>query len=317
MKLTCILGLVLMIGILAANDNSSAPDGFIPGTLNSFNSSVPVVQSTTVDNSMEGNSGLPSIPPVTGTDAFSFTVVNWSVFNWFGPYCRGLDVVSHGGGDLLMAPSISSDTLYFINFNDGTLNDKIPLDPGNSGGWGSYPYASVNVNDYTNSSIFNSGDLGVSWTPYTNPSGSSGRGMDVDYSTNLVWETSSSDGVYSFAHLASTGTYYDISTYIPEQMSGLAVYDDGGGNHLLIINTYNSGYAYFFDLDNNLNYLAAVAYPYESFTEHSYGLTYSDERDTFFWAYKDANNTNCYLVEMELDLTSLEQSTWGDIKSSF
>ena len=235
-----------MVGILVANDNSSAPDGLVSGTMNSFDSSVPVVPFTAEDNSMEGYSEVSVIPP-TGTDGFTFTIVNWSYFNWFGSFCRGLDAVAHSGVERLMCPSISSDSLYIINMDDGTLIDKLPLDPGNTGGWGSYPYVSANVNDYTNSSLFNSTNLGVNWTVYTNPSGSSGRGMDVDYSTDLVWETSSSSGVYSFTHLASSGTYYDLSAVIPEQMSGLAVYENGG-NHLLIVNTYNSTSAYFFDL---------------------------------------------------------------------
>ncbi len=315
MKRTYLLTLVLMVGILAANDNSSTPDGFVPGTINSINLNMSVVQPATVDNSMECNSEVPGTPPVAGTDAFAFTMVNCSDFDWFGPYCRGLDVVSHGGGYLLMSPSITSDSIYFINFDDGLLNDKLPLDPANTGGWGSYPYGSINVNDYMNLSIFNSLNLGVSWTAYTNPSGTEGRGMDVDYSTNLVWETSSSSGIYSFSHLASTGTYYDVSAYISEQMSGLTVYDNGG-NHFLIVNTYNSGYAYFFDLDDNLNYLGSAAYPYQSTTQNSYGLAYCDTRDAFFWAFKDTD-THCYLVELELAVTSLDRTTWGEIKSSF
>jgi len=317
MKRALIVGLVLAVAILSANDNSSAPDGFVPENTNSFDSSMPVESFSSVDNSMwVDNSGSRAIVPVlSGTDAYTFTVVNWSNFDWFGPYCRGLDVVSHGGTLMLMSPSISSDSLYFINFSDGVMNGKIPLDPANTGGWGCYPYGSVNVNDYTNSSMFNSTDLGVSWTPYTNPSGSNGRGMDADYTTNLIWETYGSSGVYSFSHLASTGTLYDISTHIPGLMSGLTVYDKGG-YHLLFINTYSTGYAYIFDLDNSLNYLGTAVYPYQSTTANSYGLTYSDTRDTFFWAFKDTNG-HCYLVELELTLTSLERSTWADIKSSF
>jgi len=315
MKRTYLFVLILLVGILAANDNSSAPHGVVPGPMNSSDSGMSFAPFTTVDNSMEGNSQLADIAPVPGTDAFTFTSVNWSSLNWFGSFCRGLDVVNHGGTDMLMSPAVSSDSVYFINFDDGLMNDKLPLDAANTGGWGSYPYGSINVNDYTNSSIFNSTDLGVSWTPYTNPSGSSGRGMDVDYTTSLVWETSSSDGVYSFTHQAATGTFYDISTYIPDQMSGLTVYENGG-YHFLIVNTYGSGYAYFFDLDDNLNYLGTAAHPYQSTTQNAYGLSYCDARDTFFLAYKDTNG-NCYLIEMELSITGLNQSTWGDIKSSF
>ncbi|MCD4701564.1 MAG: hypothetical protein K8S24_06875 [Candidatus Aegiribacteria sp.] len=317
MKNAFVLGLILMVGILVANDNSSAPDGFVPSVVNSSGSSMPVESFTSVDNSMGANNSedCAILPVSTGTDAFTFTTVNWSHFSWFGSYCRGLDVVSHSSVEMLMSPAISSDSIYFINFNDGTMNDKVPLDPANTGGWGCYPYGSINVNDYMNNHIYNSTNLGVSWTAYTNPSASYGRGMDVDYSTDLVWETYSSTGVYSFSHLASTGTFYDISAYIPEMMSGLTVYENGG-YHLLFINTYNTGYAYIFDLDDNLNYLGAVAYPYQSTTDHSYGLAYSNTRDTFFWAYKDTN-TSCFLVEVELGLTGLEQSTWADIKSSF
>ncbi len=317
MKMTLVLGLLLMIGmVLAGNNNATAPDGFVSGDIDPVYSDISSIICTEDDNT-EGEYTFErsTIPITPGTDAFSFVEVNWSFLgSWLGAgnSLRGLDICIYRSTERVMSPR---DSLYFVNLDDGTKVDAIRLDPANSNAYGCYPYGSINVSDWGNSNIFHSSDLGANWTPYANPTGTNGRGMDVDNAASLVWETYSAGSVYSFYHLSPTGTSYDVSDVISDHMSGLAVYENGG-NHFLVINTYNSNCAYLFDLNNNLNYLGTAAYPYASTFNKSYGLTYSNTRDTFFWSFKNSSN-NCYLIELQLDITNLEQSTWGEIKSSF
>jgi hypothetical protein len=312
MKNYLILALVLMVGMVTANDNSAAPDGFVPEIGSSVASGVPQI---TVDDGTDGEyitsaRTAPYVP--SGTDGFTFTVVNWSLVSWLGTGnpLRGLDIVSYSGENV-MSPR---DSLYIVNIDNGTKIDAFPLASANTYAYGSYPYSSINTNDCSNTNMYNSVNIGASWTAHGNPAGDDGRGMDVNYSTSTVWETYSNQGVYSFSHLSSTGTFHDLSADLPGQLSGLTIYNHGGYNYL-VVTAYSYNYAYFFDMDNNLNYIGAAAFPYGTFYK-SYGIAYCSSRDTFFWSFKNTSN-NCYLIELQLDVTSLDQSTWGDIKSSF
>jgi len=314
MKRTWLLGLILMVGMVAADNNLTTPDEFIPGNINSADLSTPVTFNgdATGDNTFEEYITLPAPP---GADAFTFTVVNCSSVSWLGTATplRGMDIVNLGEAERIMSPV--GDSLYFLDMNDGTRYSACPLDTANEVPFGCYTYSSINVNDRADIVIYRTPNMGVSWLTTVNPAGNYGRGMDVDPSTYLVWETYSSTGVYSFDHLSGTGTFHNISAHVPDQMSGLAVFAFGM-YHYLIVNCYNSNYAYFFDLENSLNYLGAAEYPYSSTFFRSYGLTFSYLRHKFFWSFRD-NTNNCYLVELELSGLSLERSTWGEIKSSF
>ena len=315
MKLICIFTTLLLItGIAAAADNASAPPGFEPSEVETAPADLSPAQQqlTGTDGENSGYSGLPERP--AGGRAYAFLEVNWSVIGWLGgDALLGLDEVSHNGDMYIMTPR--GDSLYFADRDNGTLADKLPLDPANSTPFGCYPYGSVNVNDFNNNNIFHSTDLGISWTTYTNPAGEEGRGMDVDYTEGLVWQTYDDTDLISFSHLSPTGDWHDVSSVVGGQMSGLAIYENGG-DHWLFVTGYNLNWAYIFDLDNSLDYLGTADYPYPTTFEKSYGLTYSSERDTFFWSFKSTNGS-CYLIELELEETALEQSTWGTIKSSF
>lgn len=315
MKMYFMFVLVLTTGMIVADDTSIVPPGFIPGNIDSYSSNLLIEPHISGDNTCgdlfpDGHS-IPSVP--RGTDAFSFSEVNWSPFNLYGAGnpLLGLDMVTWSG-DKVMTPM---DSVYLLNPDDGTKFIALPLDPSNSYPFGCYVYSSINTNDYSNSSIYYTPDIGVTWTTTTNPSGSLGRGMDADFTTGLIWETYYNTGVFSFLHQSSTGTFHDLSAYIPGQLSGLTTYDNGGCKYL-VINTYSSNYAYFFDLDDNLNFLGTAEYPYPTAFYKSYGLAYSPTRDTFFWSFKNTSDY-CYLIELQLSTTSLEQSTWGEIKSSF
>lgn len=319
MKTSIILTLVLMFGMLVASDNSSTLDGIIPVNVNSAVSSSSIATFAAYDIPMD-DAGVEEeevFPVPSGTDAFEFTVINTSSVSWIGSFCAGLDDVNYGGTDMLMSPTTFYDSLYFINYADGTKNDALALSSPNTAPWGCYQYEGLNINDYSDSVIYSTTDLGVSWTSYANPAGSIGRGMDFDYENSLVCETCSDQGVYSFSHLSTSGTFYDLSASIPSQLSGLAVYEHDGF-HYLVINRYSPGpnaSAYFFDLDDNLNFLGIAEYPFSVDCDNTYGLTYCDSRDSFFCIYNDG--TDSWLVELQLTVGSLEHSTWGEIKSSF
>ena len=207
------------------------------------------------------------------------------------------------------------DSVYFISLDDGSKLLGTGLHSENDNAWGCYAYYGIAVGDWQDSDLYFTDNMGVTWNTYGNPAGPEGRGMDMDYNTNTVWEACGTSSLYSFAHASGSGTAHDVSSVISDQMSGLAVYNNGDDNWLLV-NTYNSDCAYIFDLDDNLSFLGTAAYPYSSTFFKSYGITYTNTRDTFLWSFRD-NVDNCYLVELELEESAMEQTTWGAIKSIF
>lgn len=314
MKTTLILCIIVMVGMVAADYTSVTPDGFIP------DANVPAVSSVTVlttdmDNS-EGENSYSTVtelePPL---DGFAWTEVNWSHLAWLGgSSLRGLDYCGYSGGYYIMSPR--DGWLYIIKMTDGTKYDEIPLAAANGSPYGSYPWSSVNVNDWVDNVIYHSTDLGVTWSTVTNPTGNNGRGMDCDYDGNLVWETYSSSAIYSFTTGSTSGTAYDVSGSIPSQMSGLATFEYNGETWLAVT-CYNSPNSYFYQvLPGVLNYMGYCELLYASAFEKSYGITYFPDTDTFFWSFKN-NVGNCYLIEMSLTLTGLERSSWGSIKAQF
>lgn len=315
MKTTVILCIVFIVGMVAADYTSAAPDGFIPDVTVSSVSSATVLP-TDLDNSEGEYSHSTVTVTEPSSDDFTWNLVNWSSVSWLGAGnpLRGLDCCNYGGGNYIMSPR--DGFLYMINMSDGTKYDEFPLDAANSYPYGSYPLASVNVNDWIKDVIYHSTDLGATWSTVTNPTGSNGRGLDCDYSAALVWETYINSAIYSFVHGATSGTAYDVSGSIPDQMSGLATFEYNGDTWLAVT-CYNSPNSYFYQVRPGvLSYMGYGVLPYEPTFYKSYGITYFPDTDTFFWSFKNISN-NCYLIEMSLTLTALEQSSWGSIKAQF
>ena len=126
---------------------------------------------------------------------------------------------------------------------------------------------------------------GIGWTVYDNPAQDSGRGMDGDHDNGLVWETSSSFGLYAFGPTDSVGTFYDISASIPGQMSGLSVYDSPASSGIAVA-FYLTPRVFFFEFDGgSVTYVACADLPQTYAVGESWGLAYSEVRGTFFWSY--------------------------------
>ena len=316
MRLNFLLFVLIVTSVLAfAGENSIVPPGPEPGFIETESSDITTTCSQLISNS-DGENDSSSDNPVVpaGSRAFSFSGLNCFSVDWLGAGnpLRGLDHVIFFSDDAVMSPR---DSVYFISLDDGSKLLGIELDSENETTWGCYACAGIAVGDWQDNTLYFTENMGITWNTFGNPAGSEGRGMDMDYYTFTVWETHGSTTLYAFDHSSPVGTAYDVSSVIADQMSGLAVYNNGDDNWLLV-NTYNSDCSYIFDLDDSLNFLGTAAFPYSSNFSKSYGLTYTDTRDTFLWSYKD-NSDNCYLVELELEISALEQTTWGTIKSIF
>ncbi|MCD4700249.1 MAG: hypothetical protein K8S24_00180 [Candidatus Aegiribacteria sp.] len=156
-------------------------------------------------------------------------------------------------------------------------------------------------------------DSGVWSVPFTNPAGTNGRGMSFEVSDDHLWQTDGSDGIY---RIASGGSFDYFSTpEVSGQMSGLATFQHSG-HTWVVVTCYLDQTFYFYDYTGfNLNFIG-TADPGATGISLSYGLTYSNFRDTFFWSYEMPGGI-CWVAELGYSITALEQDTWGSIKTQF
>lgn len=225
----------------------------------------------------------------------------------YSSHILGLDYVEDES--LLGFDSSTNKTFFYCDPDDGTYVDELYL------AYSSSPFCAVAddngyvyVDDWSQSNI-NWWD--GSWHSFSNPSGSNGRGMDYDFDSGYLWETNSSTGVYRFL-TDGTGSEFFTLSEVPSQMSGLTVFPHGD-NMLLMVTTYGTFNFYFYEFDgSSLTYLTYEPCP--TGCSSSLGLTYSAERDTFFWSY----NSGGYKIS-ELDITftftSVQPASLGYIKA--
>lgn len=173
-------------------------------------------------------------------------------------------------------------------------------------GW--YANCFVNDNMYYNLPSWN--------VAFSNPAGSNGRGMDFQNDGNYIWETYSSGDTHRIYRIDEAGGYtYFTITEVPGQMSGLAVFPYNGNLGIFVTCfDFQDWFLYEFD-GSSLTYEGSGNPGLSSFSM-SLGLTYYPDTDTFFWSYK-VYGTIRWIAEVEFIETTLEQSTWGNIKTQF
>jgi hypothetical protein len=238
--------------------------------------------------------------------------VDWYNLGGAGNMCTGLDYGYHSTGDVIVCSHPEDDTLQFLDLETLALEDTWNLDAANTNCFGNAVRSGVYTNDWFNTSYFFTNTSGSSWSTYANPAGDDGRGMDYDsWHTGLLWEAHSdtSGGVFSlisFSPGATTGTWYDVTSYIPGQMSGLAVFDLEG-NTGIAVNCYNTPEVFFFSFDgSDLRFLGSRGLPWSAYTSLSMGLAYSSENGLFYYSFMNTSGTY-YVSKLRIDLRALFQ----------
>ncbi|MBD3276761.1 MAG: hypothetical protein GF388_00525 [Candidatus Aegiribacteria sp.] len=152
------------------------------------------------------------------------------------------------------------------------------------------------------------------WSPvFVNPSAEP-RGMDMD-DMQTIWEIEAdSHTLYHFDLTGSVLGSFSLSELPGGYACGCSVFPfaDGLG---IVIGGYQFPDFYFYNFDgSSLEYIGSEPVPQTA--SSSYGISYSANTDSFYWIYNDGSYNLC---EFTVDFveTSLEQSTWGDIKTTF
>jgi hypothetical protein len=283
-KLTILFALLLVVSAFAFGDDGNTSPGFIT--------------SPTLSMDTRGSADW----DITVTSTNSFTC----------PYAQqilGLDY--HMLSEVLLFSSATDDKVYTCDPDSGAEGDTLD-----------YPWSSPSVFGVAmvsdSSYVFyfdewSSSDLHIydaGWSTDTNPVGTSGRGMDFDGSN--TWITDGSTGVCRF-QLGAGDAFYTLSEP-QDNLSGLTTFPFGA-NTGVMVTTYDDLNFYFYEFDgSSMLYFGSAPVPVSC--DNSYGLAYSDTRDSFFWSYRDTGGTH-HIDELDITFveTAIEETTWGQIKA--
>ncbi len=255
--------------------------------------------------------------PPPGRADITMTVINdYGLTGFSSP--RGLDYVDTSG-ELIMT-DYGSDMLYSLDPDDGTVGGSISSPPAfpdilgvavvetAPGIWELY------ANDW--GTVMDVWMFQGTWSyAFANPVNVEPRGMDSDHD-GMLWSIDASTR-YLVRFDTSGGNIISWGlTELPAAYAcGLSIfpYEDNLG---IVVGGYSYGSFYFFEFDGaNVEYIGSATEPQSSTA--SYGISYSYDRDSFFWLYA-AGASNYRITEFELDIeTSLTRDTWGGIKTSF
>jgi len=254
-----------------------------------------------------------------GSDDYTITLTSENVFSLdFGSNLRGCDYAD-GYGELLIS-DYDTDSIYTVDPTTGDELARIACPPEIPDVLGVCYYETTDIylliNDWRDIlNIWRMG-FGTGWElAYANPSPEP-RGMDID-DAMTVWEIDASSRV--LYHFDLNGSIIDTFslTELPSSFAcGLSVFPFEGDLGIVV-----GGYAYadfyFYRYDGStLEFINSAPVPQAM--NQSYGISYSCDTGSFFWVYKDAAN-DYFLCEFtaEIEQVSLEQTTWGSIKSIF
>ena len=250
-------------------------------------------------------------PPASGTDDVVLTLVNdWALSG----KALGLDMFEGTGIYYVLGADNENDYVQAWDATSGTAAGTLPLDAANGSIFGlawnnDMDTDTYYTDDWADNVLYYTEDFGVSWTTATNPAGSSGRGMDFD-GTDYWCTNGAGGGLYRFQ--PGVGAENIAIPEVPTQPSGLAVFPNGSDIGVAVT-TYNTLNIYFYNYDGStLSYIGAAACP--TACSSSLGLTYSETSGNLFWSF---DNSGYHLGEISFNLTSLERSSWGSIKTSF
>lgn len=257
--------------------------------------------------------------PQTDDWTITITSVNDMTLGWVSGALRGCDYTDEY--DELLVTDYSQDSVFSVDPTSGIKNYAMPVTPSVPDVLGICQYAGASenflyVNDWNSVlDIYEYGTVSGWSLAFANPSAEP-RGMDMD-DMQTIWEIDADS--HMLYHFDLTGTVlesFSLSQLPSGFACGCSVFPFGSDLGIVVGGYYYSDF-YFYVFDGTtLEYIGSEPVPETA--SSSYGISYSANTDFFYWIYKDSGS-NYKLCEFEVDFveTSLEQSTWGSIKTTF
>ena len=272
----------------------------------------------------DGNPGRGMVSDVP-TDDPLFTAMElntWQINGGYAYHALGLEFCYLGGTPVIAFASNNDDSLYFANVADMTRFNASDLDASNSSPFGCcVTPPGMTTTDFSTSSIFTG--LWDSWSSYSNPAGNDSRGI-TSTSGDYLWITRTTGTPDNYVQylgrmqeeVPGSIVWYDAGHGLggTRYLSGLTDFVLYGGNTCLAYVIYNSQWVRFQEFTGSaIEWLGYADLGLGA--DAIYGICYCDSRDSFYVSY--LIGSNYYVSEFSINVTALNQSTWGEIKSSF
>ena len=220
----------------------------------------------------------------------------------------------------LFVTDYSLDSIFAVNPNTGAKTFGMPCPPEIPQVLGICCYSIsaesfIYINDWDSDTEIYRFSTVSGWSyAFENPSAEP-RGMDFDPSLN-IWEIDAASHIlYVFDIAGTVSESWTLSELPSDYACGCSVFPFGAGLGI-IIGGYQYADFYFYSFDGStLEYLGAAPIPQSA--SSSYGITWSDLTQSYYWIYKDSGGDFrlCeFTVEFEV---TLDQSTWGAVKAGF
>ncbi len=225
------------------------------------------------------------------------------------PYSTNLSVVD-----------INENVLRLFDLDDGTYNGYVTLDPTliqpRGFAYGSVVNGYLAVNDYQ-TDLIHYRSYGI-WYTFDNPGSNIPSGMDMEgYST--IWEarchSTTLAYIWSFDLDGTNVQSFIVDQHFTVGMLGLTVFSFGSESYIMY--TCSSDHTfYFYSTDGT--YQGSEPAPASITYSISYGLTYCEDRDTFYLVtVSSPAHPVIYELDFDFSEVGLDHTTWGLIKASF
>ncbi|MBD3276784.1 MAG: hypothetical protein GF388_00640 [Candidatus Aegiribacteria sp.] len=261
-----------------------------------------------------GPSVTPLDPPSGGTDAVNlYLLQDWTLTE----KALGLDVVKEGGIYYVVGADDNYSIIQGYHPDTGGMTGSLALNPSNTGCFGVAWNGTVSdfcylTNDWYTNDLYYTEDFGSTWSTTYNPAGNLGRGMDFD---GLDYWQTDRDGAKVWRFFPGVGEEDIPVPQAPGQLSGLTVFPFGA-NLGVIVASYSETSLFFFEWDGvAMYYLGSASLPVSGI-DNSLGIAYYEVDGSIFWSYMDTGG-DYHLTRLEFEITDLQHSTWGSIKSTF
>ncbi|MEA3267010.1 MAG: hypothetical protein U9P42_08730 [Candidatus Fermentibacteria bacterium] len=234
----------------------------------------------------------------------------------------GLDVYENSGDFYVLGSDNNSGRIRFYDPADGTVTTTyVPYSSGNDGCFGiAYDNGpdsgSIYTNDWSDNVLYHTENWGSSWTTVSSPGSTQIRGMDFDGTYYWCTDNTYPKGVWRFQPGGSQEFF--ATPTVTAQPSGLTVFPYNG-NLGIAISCYSLATMEFYQWDGSaLAHIGSASYPAAIDYDDIFGLAYAATNGHIYMSYKDYYGGGLHhLTELSFDITSLERSSWGSIKTSF
>ncbi|MCD4734112.1 hypothetical protein K8R78_07755 [bacterium] len=135
----------------------------------------------------------------------------------------------------------------------------------------------------------------------------------MDYRDGYIWLAVHTN--WSVKRFLPDGS--GVETYSTPQpqdnLSGLTTFPLGSDAGIILTSYYADKFFFYRYDGSSLAFLGAVDIPL--WTNFALGLAYSASRDSFYYSYTDGATHTISEMDIDIVLTSIEETTWGQIKA--